>query len=359
MYNLNEILAYNEIKNKNFLKNKVTFDTLTSLSKKCKGTIFDDLKVYMILTIKWHFDYLAKTRNNPNQLNLSIKFWFNILSIFKDFEKLGWINLKNKKKVNIDIWKNTRKAFNFMWPKNTDKKKYNASKVMVDLRVNQFMKMINKDKNYFRNKKFLDAGCGPGRYMESLNRFNPKEIIGIDSGADIIKTNKKRFKKTKNMKFFKSRFDKLFFKNESIDLLVSAGVLHHTNTSLSKMIKDHARVLKKNGFFFVFIAGSGGQELDLWKFCRRVMNNVNIEHVFQKLSTSISPLRMQGILDHSYGEYKSISRKSFEKILKNSFSKIKKVEGIRGADVTKNTFSNDKYFVKRFGSGNLRYLCTK
>ena len=28
----------------------------------------------------------------------------------------------------------------------------------------------------------------------SLNRFNPKEIIGIDSGPDIIKANKKDLK---------------------------------------------------------------------------------------------------------------------------------------------------------------------
>ena len=85
--------------------------------------IYDDLKIYMILTIKWHFDYLAKTRRNPDELNSSIRFWFNILSIFKDFEKLGWINLPNRKKIKADVWKNTRKAFNFMWPKNTNKKK--------------------------------------------------------------------------------------------------------------------------------------------------------------------------------------------------------------------------------------------
>ena len=246
-----------------------------------------------------------------------------------------------------------------MWPRNTDKKKYYSSKVMVDLRVNQFIKMISNDKNFFKDKKILDAGCGPGRYMESLNRFNPKEIIGIDSGGDIISANKKRFKKYKNMKFFKSRFDKLSFKNDSIDLLVSAGVLHHTKTSLSSMIKDHARVIKKEGFFFCFIVGSGGQELNLWKFCRRVMNTISIKEVFNKLNISISPLRLQGILDHSYGEYKTISRKSFEKILKKSFSIIKKVEGISGADVTPKTFSNDRYFKIRFGSGNLRYLCIK
>ena len=313
----------------------------------------------MIITIKWHFDYLAKTRRNPDELNASIKFWFNTLSIFKNFEQLGWINLQNKKKINLDVWKNTRKSFNFMCPRNTDKKKYYSSKVMVDLRVDQFIKMISKDKNFLKVKEFwMQVVDLEDTWKVSIDLIQ-KEIIGIDSGEDIIKANKKRFKKYKNMKFFKSRFDKLFFKSDLIDLIISTGVLHHTKTNLSSMIKDHSRVIKKGGHFFCFIVGSGGQELNLWKFCRSVMSKVNIEDVFEKLNSSISPLRLQGILDHSYGEYKTISRKSFEKILKKSFSVIKKVDGIPGADVTQKTFSNDKFFKKRFGSGNLRYLCIK
>jgi len=358
MTNFNEILVYKQIKGKNFIKSKVNFNSLLNLSKKCNGGIFDDLKIYMIISIKWHFDYLAKTRKNPDELNLSLKYWFNILNIFKCFEKDNWISSSKKKLKSKDIWANTREAFNFMWPRNTERK-YKSSKAMVDLRVNQFMKMIKKNKKDLKNMIILDAGCGPGRYMESLRRYNPKEIMGIDSGRHIIKDCKKRFKKFKNMKFFNSNFDKLSFKDNSIDLLISAGVLHHTKKNLSSLIKDHSRVIKKKGYFFVFIVGSGGQELELWKFCRRVMNTMDIKLVFMKLKNQISPLRLQGFLDHSYGEYKSTSRKSFEKLLRNSFTKIMKVDGIPGADVTKKTFFNDKYFKKRFGSGNLRYLCVK
>jgi ubiquinone/menaquinone biosynthesis C-methylase UbiE len=357
--NLNEILAYKKLNLKSRANKRVTFDDLISLSKKCRSPIFEDLKIYMILTIKWHFDFLAKTRKNPSDLDLSLNFWFNTFNIFYEFEKLGWITKKNKNNLKLNVWQNTRKAFNFMWPKNTSKKKYDASRVMVDLRINQIVKQISNNKNFLNGKTILDSGCGPGRYMESLSRFKPKELIGIDSGKDIIDSNKKRFKRFKNMKFIKSKFDKLYFKDESIDLIVSAGVLHHTNTSIASMIRDHSRVIKKGGHFFVFIAGSGGQELDLWRFCRRVMIDVNMEYAFKRLSNLISPLRMQGILDHSYGEYKSTSRKSFEKMLKKSFSKVSKVDGVEGADVTPKTFKGDKYFNLRFGSGNLRYLCQK
>ena len=89
------------------------------------------------------------------------------------------------------------------------------------------------------------------------------------------------------------------------------------------------------------------------------MADVDINYAYNLLKDKISPMRIQGLLDHSYGEYKETSRLLFEKILKNNFSQIQKISGISGADVTRETFKNDNFFKKRFGSGNLRYLCKK
>ena len=51
--NLNEILAYKQIKN--FSKEKISLNSLEKLCTKCNDPIFSDLKVYMILSLKWHF----------------------------------------------------------------------------------------------------------------------------------------------------------------------------------------------------------------------------------------------------------------------------------------------------------------
>jgi ubiquinone/menaquinone biosynthesis C-methylase UbiE len=357
--NLNEILAYKKIKN--FSKEKISLNSLEKLCAKCNDRIFSDLKVYMILSLKWHFDYLAKTRSNPAKLNLSINFWHNTFSLFQSLKKCGWIqkNLKPEKiKVN-DIWEKTRHAFDFMWPKNTKSHFFNSSRVLADLRLKQIISKISKSKNFFKDKTILDSGCGPARYIDVMLRYNPKKIIGIDSGKSIIRENKKKYKKNKNVFFVQSRFDKISLKSETIDFLISAGVLHHTKTDMKKLINEHARVVKKGGYFFIFVVGSGGQELALWKFCRRVMVNVDINHSYSLLKDKISPMRVQGFLDHSYGEYKETTRLLFEKMLKNNFSKIKKISGISGADVTRETFKNDNFFKNRFGSGNLRYLCKK
>ena len=369
MINLNEILAYKEqnsnldYKNSKNIKKRNTsycFNYLSNLLQKNQSPLFSELKIIIVLTVKWHFDYLAKTRNDPDQIKNSIIYWIETASIFGDFAKKGWIkSYSSKKQRKNDIWKVTKKAFNFMWPKNTNDEKFYASKILAELRIKQVVNMISKEKKYFANKVILDSGCGPGRYMDVMLKYSPEQIIGIDSGKSIITENKKKFKKSKNVKFVHSTIDKLKIKNNSIDFLISAGVLHHTKTSMEKLIKEHARVIKEEGHFFVFIAGSGGMELELWRFCRNVMASVDMALPFNMLNNKISPMRLQGLLDHSYGEYKSTNRKKFEVMLKKNFSKIIKIDGVNGADVTPKTFSNDKYFIKRFGSGNLRYLCVK
>jgi ubiquinone/menaquinone biosynthesis C-methylase UbiE len=357
--NLNEILAYKQIKN--FSKEKISLNSLEKLCTKCNDPIFSDLKVYMILSLKWHFDYLAKTRSNPVKLNLSINFWQNTFSIFQSLKKCGWIlkNLKPEKIKANDKWEKTRRAFDFMWPKNTKSYFFNSSRVLADLRLKQIISQISKSKDFFKEKTILDSGCGPARYIDVMLRYNPKKIIGIDSGKSIISENKKKYKKNKNVFFINSRFDKIKLKSETVDFLISAGVLHHTKTDMKKLINEHARLVKKGGYFFVFVAGTGGQELALWKFCRKVMTNIDLDYSYSLLKGKISPMRIQGFLDHSYGEYKETSRTGFEKMLKNNFSKVKKISGISGADVTRETFKNDKFFKNRFGTGNLRYLCKK
>ena len=362
LINLNEILAYKRIKfyKKDCFSNKTaaTFKTLSNISKKSRGLFFDDLKVYMVLSVKYYFDFLAKTGKNPNLLHGPIKFWQDMFFVLLELTKLHWIIKAPSKFQRLDVWKRTRKAFNYMWPKNVKDSLFNSSKVLADLRMNQIFKTFPA-KKFITGKVVLDSGCGPARYIHSILKHKPKKIIGIDSGASIIRSNKFKFRRYKNINFIHSRIDKLPLKNNSVDFIISAGVLHHTNTSISKTILEHCRVLKPGGILFVFIVGQGGQELDLWKFCREVMADVDIKYAFKLLNKKISHLRLQGFLDHSYGEYKSTNKKFFQKILKRNFTFIKEIKGVDGADVTKFTFKYDKFFSRRFGSGHLRYLCVK
>ena len=67
-----------------------------------------------------------------------------------------------------------------------------------------------------------------------------------------------------------------------------------------------------------------------------MMINVDINKAYSFLN-KISHMRLQGFLDHSYGEYKSAPKDKFENILNKNFSKVIEIPGVYGADVTKNT----------------------
>lgn len=94
-------------------------------------------------------------------------------------------------------------------------------------------------------------------------------------------------------------------------------------------------------------------------YSNKLVNDEDIKKIYNFLDNKISPLRLQGILDHSFGEYQQTDRKAFETILKKNFRVIKRIKGIKGADCTPELYKDDNFFKKRFGTGDLRYLCKK
>ena len=46
-------------------------------------------------------------------------------------------------------------------------------------------------------------------------------------------------------------------------------------------------------------------------------------------------------------------------MLKRYFKSFRRVKGVLGADCTPEIYKKDKYFRKRFGDGDLRYICKK
>lgn len=92
--------------------------------------------------------------------------------------------------------------------------------------IEKFLK-INK------NTTILDVGCGTGI---SLERFQNKckKIIGIDPNKELLKQCKG--------KTILGKAEKLPFKDNSFDIVVSLTSLHHTN--LKKSVSEIKRVAK-------------------------------------------------------------------------------------------------------------------
>ena len=110
---------------------------------------------------------------------------------------------------------------------------------------------------------------------------------------------------------------------------------------------------------FIMLVGKGGLELKIWEFVRDFLNDIPLEVMITTFGKSISPLRLQVIVDHMHGEYQETERTEFESGCEGVFSKIERVPGIAGLGLTPEIYKDDPYFAVRFGCGHLRYLLFK
>jgi len=97
----------------------------------------------------------------------------------------------------------------------------------------------------------LEAGCGTGQMSIILSRY-ARQIYGIDlSKGSLIEA--KQFIDSNNIKsvhLFRMNIFKLFFKENTFDVIISNGVLHHTynpKLAFSKLV----RVLKPGGIIVI------------------------------------------------------------------------------------------------------------
>jgi len=100
-----------------------------------------------------------------------------------------------------------------------------------------------------KNLKVLDLGCGNGRFFEICEKMGV-EYVGLDNSKKLIELAKKNYPKGK---FLVGDALSLPFENENFDLVVSFAVVHHVPAfdNQIKFMDEVARVLRKNGEFFV------------------------------------------------------------------------------------------------------------
>lgn len=101
------------------------------------------------------------------------------------------------------------------------------------------------------NKSILDIGCGFGWFELDALKKNCKKICGIEVSKNDLSTVVKHIKHDKASFKVGSAVD-IPFDNTYFDTIVSFDVIEHIPiNSEQKMFKEVARVLKKNGSFYL------------------------------------------------------------------------------------------------------------
>jgi len=92
-------------------------------------------------------------------------------------------------------------------------------------------RIISELKKYTVNGLLVDVGCGSGNLIVQIaQKFKTIDLIGIDISDEILELAKQRVIKNKlneRIKFEIGNVEKLLFKDNSIDFIISSLSLHH------------------------------------------------------------------------------------------------------------------------------------
>ena len=109
--------------------------------------------------------------------------------------------------------------------------------------IEEYKKLVPKQ-SY---KKTLDLGCGTVEFYELITKNLKSTYTGVDLSPDMLKVGKSKYQK---IKLYEADAENLPFKNNSFDLVVGRGIIHHLPDP-KKGCQEAFRVLKKGGYFIV------------------------------------------------------------------------------------------------------------
>jgi SAM-dependent methyltransferase len=122
-------------------------------------------------------------------------------------------------------------------------------------------------------KVLLDAGCGGGRYTVAWRLLGVGHAIGIDASVTGISDARRRVRRSglEGVSFQVGDVLTLPFADDSVDVVFSNGVLHHT-TAWARGVSEIVRVLRPGGFGWLYlIEDPGGLFWDVIEILRVIL----------------------------------------------------------------------------------------
>ena len=310
---------------------------------------------YLIyLNLKTEVLVFTKDHNPEVEILNEIKYLYSLVNQINTFKEFA----SNKVKIqNFILEKNHQSLFEKLWINYTFKefKKERLGRYTRRIKINKLQKFI-------KNKKIVDFGCGHGNFLMSMLKFKPKECVGIDYGKRAIeyanKFKKKYFSKHK-ISFFTRSVYKSKLKKDYFDLAIQNGVFHHLKNE-NKAYKEVHRVLNTGGHFWIYTTGGGGIKDFIWRVSQKLLQNIDNDVVQNQIRTSGFTVNKEYLLgDGLSARYRRTDLKTITlKLNKIGFKFVKQLNGGYKTDFDF-PYRKDKFFRKKFGSGDLRLLFKK
>lgn len=219
----------------------------------------------------------------------------------------------------------------------------------------EHIERYNFAKNYLKTEWIvLDAACGSGYGTQILSKI-VKKIVGIDVSKEAITYAKNNFQ-SNNINFFEANLEKkLLFDDEYFDAIISFETIEHLEEQ-EAMIKEFARVLKKEGLIIISSPDKEiitktkiknpyhVRELTKKEFIDLISKYFSIENIFGQTKLVILPF-WKRMIKNAVKKFNFLNLKRL--ILKSSLKKLSKnFSSAAYGPITKTNFSDQsQYYV--------------
>lgn len=150
---------------------------------------------------------------------------------------------KDSKTGNID--QKTVNSFGNEW------EKFNSfSEEEIEKVGNDYFDIIHSKDILSKKIKVLDVGCGSGRWSKYLSKY-VGFIEAIDPSLSVF-TASKMLKNVGNVRITHASTDNIPFIDNSFDLVISLGVLHHIPDT-HKALENCVSKVKKGGYLLIYL----------------------------------------------------------------------------------------------------------
>ena len=139
----------------------------------------------------------------------------------------------------------------------------------MERRYKNLLKISSKKREYFR------GGCGIGSICYYLSKKTNAKIIGIDTSIEALRISRSKTI-NENIQFIRADVNKLPFKTNSFDLIISLGVIEYLNNP-KIAVKEMERTLKKNGILFVSTPNAYCYPHTILRFLKKKLKLGNLE----------------------------------------------------------------------------------
>ena len=173
-------------------------------------------------------------------------------------------------KVIISANDNPDWSFSLEWQAHGDNQMDSTWGMTTQSRVQQFYQETLTSESEVQTQVLLDAGCGNGLLTEALSH-KTKMVVGADFSTSVFMAEKRR--KSPSCCFIQCDLRYLPFKAEFFDIIVSNGVIHHTDNTEFTFHKMAAKT-RVGGMCYIWLYSRKGSLG--WRIKRRFFDLLRV-----------------------------------------------------------------------------------